>query len=50
MTVVVLVRASIGIPSLAEDKDIWAKTEGIGIDGDGANVDIGVVTGCLTGG
>ncbi len=50
MAVVVLVGASIGIPGLAQDKDVFAETEGVGIDGDGANVDVGVVTGSLTSG
>lgn len=40
MTVVVFVGASIRIPGLAEDEDIFALTEWIGVDGDGADVDV----------
>lgn len=47
MAVVELVGGSIGIPGLTEDEDVVTETEGIGEDGDGAQVDIGVVTGGL---
>lgn len=50
MTVVVLVGASIGIPGLTEDKDVVTLAEGVGVESDGAEVDIGVVTGGLGGG
>jgi len=40
MTVVVFVGASIRIPGLAKNEDIIAKTERIGVDGDGPDVDI----------
>jgi hypothetical protein len=47
VTVVELVGASIGIPGLAEDEDVVTLAEGIGVVSDGAEVDIGVVTGGL---
>lgn len=50
VTVVELVGASIGIPGLAEDKDVVTLAEGVGVVSDGAKVDIGVVTGGLVGG
>jgi hypothetical protein len=50
VTVVELVGASIGIPGLAENEDIVTLAEGVGEDGDGAEVDIGVVTGGLASG
>jgi len=50
MTVVELVGGSIGIPGLAEDEDVVTLTEGVREDGDGTEVDIGVVTGGLAGG
>jgi hypothetical protein len=50
MTVVVLVGASIGIPGLAEDEDVVTLAEGVGVESNGAKVDIGVVTGGLVGG
>lgn len=50
VAVVVLVGASIGIPSLAEDKDVVTLAEGVGVVSHGAKVDIGVVTGGLAGG
>jgi len=50
MTVVVLVGASIGIPGLTEDEDVVTLAEGVGVESDGAEVDIGVVTGGLGGG
>lgn len=50
VAVVELVGASIGIPGLAENEDVVTLAEGVGEDGDGAKVDIGVVTGGLAGG
>lgn len=50
VAVVELVGASIGIPGLAEDKDVVTLAEGVGVVCDGAKVDIGVVTGGLVGG
>jgi hypothetical protein len=47
VTVVELVGASIGIPGLAENEDVVTLAEGVGVVGDGAEVDIGVVTGGL---
>lgn len=49
MAVVELVGASIRVPGLAHDDDVGFQTEWIRVDGDGANVDIGVVTWSLTG-
>lgn len=48
VAVVVLVGGSIGVPGLTEDEDVVTTAEGIGEDSDGAQVDIGVVTGGLT--
>lgn len=48
VTVIELVGASIGIPGLAQDENILTATEGIGKDGTGADVDIGVVPRSLT--
>ena len=50
VAVVELVWASIGVPGLAEDEDVVTLAEGVGEDSDGAEVDIGVVTGGLAGG
>lgn len=50
MTVVVLVRSAIGIPGLSQDQDVGVASERIGKDGDGLQVDIGVVTRSLAGG
>lgn len=50
VTVVELVGASIGIPGLAEDKDVVTLAEGVRVVSDGSKVDIGVVTGGLAGG
>lgn len=47
VTVVELVGASIGIPGLAKNEDVVTLTERIGVVGNGAKVDIGVVTGGL---
>lgn len=49
VTIIEFVGASIGIPSLGHDQDVVATTERIGKDGDGANVDIGIVAWGLTG-
>jgi hypothetical protein len=50
MAVVELVGASIWVPCLAHDKDVGFQPEWIRVDGDGANVDVGVIAGSLTGG
>lgn len=44
-----LVGAAVGVPGLAQDEDVVTLAEGIGEDGAGAEVDIGVVTGGLAG-
>jgi len=49
MAVVELVGASIWVPGLAHDNDVGLQAKWIRVDGDGANVDIRVVTGSLTG-
>lgn len=49
VTVVELVGASIGVPGLTEDKDVVTLAERIGEDGTGAQVNVGVTTGGLTG-
>lgn len=49
VAVVELVGAAIGIPGLAEDEDVVTLAEGVGEDRAGTEVDIGVVTGGLTG-
>lgn len=49
MAVVKFVGASIWVPGLAHDDDVGFQTERIRVDGNGANVDIGVVACCLTG-
>lgn len=50
MTVVELVGSSIRIPGLGHDEDVVATSKRIGVDSDGANVDIGVVAWSLAGG
>jgi hypothetical protein len=50
VTVVELVGGPIRIPGLAQDDDVVPLAEGIREDGDGANVDIGVVARRLAGG
>lgn len=50
VAVVELVGASIGVPGLAKNEDVVTLAEGVGEDSDGAEVDIGVVTGGLAGG
>lgn len=49
MTIVEFVGTSIGVPGLGHDQDVVATSEGIGEDGAGANVDIGIVARSLTG-
>lgn len=49
MTVVELVGASIRIPGLAQDENIFAATERIGKDGTGADVNVRIVPWSLTG-
>jgi hypothetical protein len=49
MTVVVLVRGAICIPTFAENEDVGNPTHGIGEDGDGPQVYIRVVTWSLLG-
>ena len=50
MAVVVLVGGAVGIPALGEDDDVGGAAERIGVDGAGAQVDVGVVTRSLLGG
>lgn len=50
MAVVVLVGGAVGVPALSQDDDVGGATEGVGEDGAGAEVDVGVVTGGLLGG
>jgi hypothetical protein len=50
VTVVELVGAAIGVPGFAENEDVVTLTEGVGVDSNGAEVDIGVVTRGLAGG
>ena len=50
VTVVELVGGSIVVPGLAQDEDVLAATEGIWVDGNGAQVDVGVVARGLAGG
>ena len=47
MAVIEFVGAAVMIPGLAHDEDIFATTERVRKDGNGAKVDIGVVTGSL---
>jgi hypothetical protein len=51
MSVVELVRSSIGHPALGQNKNVVAAlgAEGIGVDSDGLQVDIGVVARGLAG-
>jgi hypothetical protein len=49
VTVVELIGGAIRVPTLAQNEDVLTLPEWIGVDSDGANVDIGVVTGGLTG-
>ena len=50
VSVVELVGASIRVPSLAHDKNVGFKANRIGENGNWSNVDIGVVSGGLSGG
>lgn len=50
MSEVVAVWLAVTHPGLTHDQDVVAKAEWIGIDGNRAKVDIGVVTWCLSGG
>jgi hypothetical protein len=50
MAVVELVGSTVGIPALSQDKDVVVAAEGIAVHGDGTKVNIGVLTGSLTGG
>jgi hypothetical protein len=50
VTEVVCVWLSIGHPGLGHDEDVVAQPNGICVECDGAEVDIGVVTGGLAGG
>lgn len=50
VTVVEFVGASIGIPGLAENEDVVTLSEGVGEEGNGTEVDIGVLAGGLVGG
>ena len=47
VTVIKLVGAAIVVPSFRQDEDVLATTEWIGIHGDRAKVDIGIVAGSL---
>jgi hypothetical protein len=47
MAEVELVGSAVGHPGLAHDEDVVAEPPGIGVVGDGAEVDIGVVAGGL---
>jgi hypothetical protein len=47
ITIIELIGRSVRVPSLAENKDVIAKTEGVREHGDRTDVDIGVFTGCL---
>ena len=47
MTVVELVRSAIIVPALGQDKDIGRATERIRVNGDGADIHVGVVTASL---
>jgi hypothetical protein len=49
VTVVELVWGSIGIPALADDEDVGSTTEWVGVEGDGAEVDVRVVARGLVG-
>lgn len=49
VAVVELVGGAIGVPGLTEDKDVISLAEGVREDSNGADIDIGVVAGCLTG-
>lgn len=50
VAVVELVRGTIGVPALSQDEKVVATAEWIGEGGNGAEVDIGVLTRSLVGG
>ena len=50
MSVVVLVWGSIRVPALGDDQDVGSTTEWIGEDGNGSEVNIGIVAGSLASG
>ena len=50
MAMVVLVGSAIGIPGLGQDQNVGRSSERVGEDGDGLQVDIGVLTRSLVGG
>jgi len=45
---VVSVGLAVGHPGLTHDDDVVTETEGVWVEGDGAEVDVRVVAGCLT--
>jgi hypothetical protein len=47
IAVVVGVGGAVGVPALADDEDVGGQAEGVWEDGDGAQVDVGVVAGGL---
>lgn len=49
VAVVELVWGSIGIPALSDDEDVGSTTEWVGVESDGAEVDVRVVTRSLVG-
>ena len=49
VAIVVLVRAPIRIPGLAHDQNVGLHTDGVGVQGHGADVHVGVVAGRLAG-
>jgi hypothetical protein len=49
MPVVELVGRAVGIPAFAEDEQVGALAERVGVHGHGAEVDVRVVTGSLAG-
>ena len=50
IAVVELVGGAVGVPALGQDDDVGGAAERVGEDSDGAQVDVGVVTGGLLGG
>ena len=50
VAVVELVGGAVGVPALGEDEDVVTATERVREDGDGAQVDVGVLAGGLAGG
>lgn len=49
MAVVIFVWGSIGVPALGDNQDVGCTAERIGVDGDGSEVDVRVVTRGLAG-